>query len=67
MCPSVIFFFAINSRKMSFWNLAGQEIESPFERQPIEKICGPEVSLFLQCHLRGYDETGEGEKGYYGK
>ena len=27
----------------------------------IEDAYGPEVSLFLHCHLRAYDKTGDGK------
>ena len=32
-----------------------------FTKTNIEDAFGPEVSLFLHCHLRGYDKNGEGE------
>ena len=34
--------------------------------QSIELAYGPEVSLFLHCHLRGYDRDGKGLTGDHG-
>ena len=65
MCSSSVVLFAFNSRKMSFRNSVS-EFDCPFTNQPIEKAYGPEVSLFLHCHLRGYDKTGEGINGHHG-
>ena len=33
----------------------------PFTKTAIEDAYGAEVSLFLHCHLRGYDRQGEGK------
>jgi hypothetical protein len=32
-----------------------------FTSTKIEDAYGPEVSLFLHCHLRGYDKDGDGK------
>ncbi|XP_028403682.1 uncharacterized protein LOC114526311 [Dendronephthya gigantea] len=54
---------------MSFRHSVSQ-IDCPFTNQSIELAYGPEVSLFLHCHLRGYDREGKGISGdhdYYDK
>ena len=38
-----------------------KETKCPFTKTDIEDAYGPEVSLFLHCHLRGYDRHGEGK------
>ena len=53
-------------RKMSSSNSVEEETECPFTSQSTQKAYGPEVSLFLHCHLRGYDETGEGISAHHG-
>ena len=55
----------MNFRKMSFRN-STSEINCPMTNQPIELAYGPEVSLFLHCHLRGYDRDGKGLTGDHG-
>ena len=55
----------MNFRKMSFRN-STSENDCPFTSQSIELAFGPEVSLFLHCHLRGYDRYGQGIHGDHG-
>ena len=50
---------------MSFRNWTS-ELHCPFTSQPIEQAYGPEVSLFLHCHLRGYDRHGQGTNQDHG-
>ena len=46
---------------------AKKETKCPFTKTSIEDAYGPEVSLFLHCHLRGYDRHGEGKYPDQGK
>ena len=39
----------------------GTKDSCAFTKTHIEDAYGPEVSLFLHCHLRGYDKNGEGK------
>ena len=50
---------------MSFRN-STSELNRPFTNQPIELAYGTEISLFLHCHLRGYDRHGKGIHGDHG-
>lgn len=43
------------------------ETHCPFSKTPVDKAYGPEVSMFLHCHLRGYDRHGEGKVSDNGK
>ena len=43
-----------------------RETGCPFTSSPLEDAYGPEISLFLHCHLRGYDRNGEGLYPDYG-
>ena len=51
--------------------MSGKNIERetgcPFTTSPLEDAYGPEISLFLHCHLRGYDRHGEGKYPDNGK
>ena len=38
-----------------------EQLPFPFDKTPFEDAYGAEVSLFLHCHLRGYDRHGEGK------
>ena len=40
---------------------AAKQHGCPFINTDIEDAYGSEVSLFLHCHLRGYDKHGEGK------
>ena len=40
---------------------AKSETTCPFTNSSIEEAYRAEVSLFLHCHLRGYDRHGEGK------
>ena len=40
---------------------AARQHRCPFINTDIEDAYGSEVSLFLHCHLRGYDKHGEGK------
>jgi hypothetical protein len=40
---------------------ASKQNKCPFTKTDVEDAYGPEVSLFLHCHLRGYDKHGEGK------
>ena len=46
---------------------AKKEAKCPFIETDIEEVYGAEVSMFLHCHLRGYDKHGEGKIADHGK
>ena len=41
--------------------------ENTFTNTKIDDAYGAEVSLFLHCHLRGYDKAGDGNFQDYGE
>ena len=40
---------------------ASRQQKCPFTETDIEDAYGEEVSMFLHCHLRGYDRHGDGK------
>ena len=46
---------------------AKKEERCPFIETDVEDAYGPEVSMFLHCHLRGYDKQGEGKVPDHGR
>ena len=40
---------------------ASRQTKCPFTETDISKAYDSEVSLFLHCHLRGYDRHGDGK------
>ena len=56
-------------QKMSVKNVK-LEVKCPFTGRSVEDAFGEEVSLFIHCHLRGYDQNGIGvqmDASYYDK